>query len=312
MTTYQYANNNPIMFNDPLGNLSEAFVNSLTPGVKYVNEGNGTFDGNDGSQVYDTEDYPTSDGGGGTGGGGGGGGQNGTVYTVDNNGNIVANKNTGYRPSTGIQILFATGNSNYSTDDPYTIVNVSDTDLGHFNSGVAAGGVSYSYLNLNSATALTAGYALYSFLAKNTNVEWSLLYGKESYISTSHDPGSESGGEDLAISEMRRDGIQSVQLLLHDHPEHLGQPNNVSGLYGPSGYYLRDSQTIGDRAVAIYFNNYYSGNNILFLVLDITTGQIFNFSGGRIPDPSWYNFTGKNQPLRPGLIPPIPFIPTYK
>jgi RHS repeat-associated protein len=76
MTTYQYANNNPIMFNDPLGNLSDAqwaFVQAeVSGGIS------GNYEVRDGVSGYDETDDNGNvthwDGGGGGGGSGGGSG----------------------------------------------------------------------------------------------------------------------------------------------------------------------------------------------------------------------------------------------
>jgi hypothetical protein len=35
--------------------------------------------------------------------------------------------------------------------------------------------------------------------------------------------------------------------------------------------------------------------------MSATANQIFDYTGGRIPDQSWFNFSGQPQPLRPGI-----------
>ena len=161
MTPYQYGNNNPIIMNDPMGDLSAQFLqdmyNNASDGEHFVSTGDGVFVGSGGDNFLDSEDGYAPVQGLNSGGG--------HVFTVDKRGDINPFTFSGYRPPSGIDILFAVDNFPNQNTDPSTAV-----DEGILDAFQKDSNGKHVALDGNQRAK-----DLFSFLAANTEVEWALI-----------------------------------------------------------------------------------------------------------------------------------------
>ncbi|MCB0846256.1 MAG: hypothetical protein KDE26_23555, partial [Bacteroidetes bacterium] len=116
-----------------------------------------------------------------------------------------------------------------------------DKDNNNIKKDVATDGTEYEYLKINNDNTATT---LFEFVAKNTNVEWTQVkYGTRSnFLSTSHLPGSESGGAHRV--RVLGEGRYTVREHIHSHP----------GDTGPSGFMPGDRAK--DKGFAEWVNTY--------------------------------------------------------
>ena len=281
LSSYQYANNNPIFYNDPMGDKSASEWNEIIGSLW-----NSAYGGSANADEPDPTFYTSEDQAKASVQSGGS-----SVYSVDFAGNIHPLNTTTDILNAGQQKLYAVGYGTWNPNSPSIIINSVDIDLSKFLPGDDG---DYYYFNVHNTT---TGWSLFSFLATNTHVEWSLLLGPRSYISTSHDPGTENGGPILLYDELNDKNISGTEnyTFIHDHPAKTPDRMNFRGLYGPSGYYKDDSNAAkinNDKNDAEWFERHYPKASILFGVMDETTGQLFFYGPGMRPDPSYLNFSG--------------------
>jgi len=132
-----------------------------------------------------------------------------------------------------------------------------------------------------------SGKSLFSFLAMNTDVEWSLTqYNKNSdFIATSHEKGREWRGPTEALDLATAGNL--IREFDHDHPS--------TTLVGPSGCFMNDRITLdasskGQLGGDIFFANKlidinnvnHPNNTILFQVFDRSSQQIIKFDNQNV------------------------------
>lgn len=136
---------------------------------------------------------------------------------------------------------------------------------------------------LNFAGANEEASDLFKFLVENTSVEWShFQYGENNnVISTSHQPGFDSGASSLAILYSER---TSINLFEHDHPN----SKNDLNYYGPSGGIMGDQTRFQEndmtQAQTITNNEHKLFPNAVtvFKVIDFYYNRIVNYDGNNI------------------------------
>jgi len=274
LSAYQYANDNPLAFNDPMGDLSQLQWNQviqiydsgpITENRKYEDGITGYFLEDDSQNLIG---YVP---------GGGGGGGN---YTVDSNGKIVEDTNNPVVPEAGKDILWAIGTKTFNYNDPFLAV--SDGILESQQPSVTINGQKLDYFTVNDNIEATS---IFEFLAQNTSVEWALIRfdGFSNYIATSHQETHFTGVQYLINSIWENGGY--VTEVIHDHPHSPGVGFLGGDLYGPSGFRPDDPTPFhGDKGVAQEYDFVQFGfeNNfqpIYWQVYDVNSHYYFQYNG---------------------------------
>lgn len=287
MTSYQYAGDDPVNMNDPMGDLLRAPV--------YTQSGNQTITSLN-NPVLDQLEGGMSDFLGSVDGGGGGtdspvdGGDysaywdklaadNGlsinkgpSAYSLDMNGHVSY---VGDISGTQDMVFADTGNVMY-LDNSTTKVELNMAATYINNNGQT---VSEAYMDFK-ITGDKEANSLFEFLINNTKVEWSHLeYGQnKNVVSTSFKSGAEIGGVYLATRLLFLDHIL-IRELDHNHP----YGPNSSNEYGPSGCFVDDKvpQMRGDMGMAYQLTNlnnrFFPCNTIIFNIYDQTTNTIIRY-----------------------------------
>ena len=280
LTSYQYAGNNPIMYNDPLGdvlrplwtggyntpsndfrqNTSSPIPGGGDPVDNSLPGGDNSDDGGDYSAYWD---QLLSDNG----------------LTVDKGPSVFGLGEDG-------KIAFFPGEKvNGNSDVLISMISdeaiyVDKGVLGSFKTKSVDDGP-YGTFNVTSTSFHGDGEAnnLFSFLAKNTDVEWSLVkyvnHGENSdYISTSHLNGTDLGGSIKAYAEAK---IGALREFDHNHP-------SPESIFGPSGCFTNEAAAKGkfggDIEIAndlIKLSRMHSRTTIIFNVFDFQSSQIIQF-----------------------------------
>jgi hypothetical protein len=295
MTSYQYAGNNPVMYNDPLGDLYRTPPNA-TPAYQdfqpNIHLKNGVYDKIEGDLEDSAQgaiDYGTSGGGNGDGGGSADYSSYWDKLAADND--LTINKGpSAFSLHDDGKLEFVTnidGNQNMIYSDSgniYSIDNsISKIELNQTGTYTASDGSvrNFSYLDIK-VTGDKAADGLYDFLINNSKVEWSHLeYGtNKNMISTTFSTTSEKAGILNAILIARAGGL--VRELDHNHPV---APPNSENYFGPSGFHPKDKWTAlkgGDMNAIIPLVNYnyrfHPDNTIIFKVFEQTIGHIVQYT----------------------------------
>jgi RHS repeat-associated protein len=290
MTSYQYAGNNPIMFNDPLGDLLP-MPGSHTPPPSNYNPLGGSatddvniapdfanqtpggagdvVDGGDYSAYWDNflaENGLTVD-------------KGPAAFSVDRDGCIS------YEPD--LQVVGGNKDVLLSLDNDSNLdlsnarISVDQGALGHFLlNDVPIRGTDVISNNFNLGNNAEAK-SVFEFLSNHTDVEWGLVRynGTQNIITTDHRVGSISsstGLADVLINQFH----YTVNEIIHDHP-----PIDFNTHHGPSGY-VREDSSFGQANTDL--TNYQRFNstlpniiqNVIFKVYDVSNNTYYQYGDG--------------------------------
>jgi hypothetical protein len=182
-------------------------------------------------------------------------------YGLDKDGNIALLRETDDKTDK----LIALDNKGQETDKS---VEVEKGVLNNVKTDKDSRGTSYDYMKVGNNETATK---LFEFVAENSQVEWSQVkYGsKSNYVSSSHNPTSESGGVDLMYNLLTTG--YTVREHIHSHP------NRKSSYHGPSGFHPRDKNS-GDRELGEWINKYYPSKGIKLKVYEVPLKKYIQYN----------------------------------